>query len=149
MKAKPVYLDVCALCRPFDEQDYVRIRLETDAVNLILAKVKDGSRNLLISPVHTKEIEAVPDKFERLELLAILEKLGEKTPTDLHAVRRRAEQLFQLGFGVADAAHVAFAEQCGADFVSCDDKLLKKCSKFNIGVWCGDPVLYCMKENLK
>ena len=32
-----VYLDVCALCRPFDDQAHMRIRLETEAVQLILA----------------------------------------------------------------------------------------------------------------
>jgi len=33
-------MDVCALSRPFDEPDYLRIRLETEAVNLILLKPK-------------------------------------------------------------------------------------------------------------
>ncbi len=35
-----IYLDVCSLCRPFDDQSYTRIRLETEAVNLILSRVK-------------------------------------------------------------------------------------------------------------
>ena len=43
MKQKTIYIDVCALCRPFDEQEYMRIRLETEAVNLILSKVRDGN----------------------------------------------------------------------------------------------------------
>ncbi len=29
MVKKPVYLDVCALSRPFDDQDYMRIRMES------------------------------------------------------------------------------------------------------------------------
>jgi predicted nucleic acid-binding protein len=33
------------------------------------------------------------------------------------------------GFGIADAAHVAFAEQEDALFISCDDRLIKKCLK--------------------
>jgi len=32
---KLIYPDVCALCRPFDDQSYLRIRMETEAVNLI------------------------------------------------------------------------------------------------------------------
>jgi len=35
MREMPVYLDVCALSRPFDDQAFLRIRLETEAVNLI------------------------------------------------------------------------------------------------------------------
>jgi len=34
VKPKQVYLDVCALCRPFDDQQQVRLRLETNAVEL-------------------------------------------------------------------------------------------------------------------
>ncbi len=37
-----VYLDVCALCRPFDDQTFLRIRLETDAVNLMISKIHEG-----------------------------------------------------------------------------------------------------------
>ena len=34
---KPLlYLDVCTLCRPFDDQNMMRIRLETDSYHLIL-----------------------------------------------------------------------------------------------------------------
>jgi hypothetical protein len=106
---KPVYLDVCALCRPFDEQEYARIRLETDAVNLILARIKNSDRKMLVSPVHHKEIGAIPDTFERLEVLAILNRYGEPILVNLVETRKRAELLHQQGFGVADAAHVAFA----------------------------------------
>lgn len=149
MKSRLIYLDVCALCRPFDDQGYVRIRLETDAVNLILAKVRDGKYKLAVSPVHEKEVDAISDSYQRLELLSILETFGEPVKADLLTARRRAEELCAHGFGIADAAHVAFAEQSGADFITCDDKLLKQCLRSNIDTWCGDPVLFCVKENLK
>ncbi|MCL4321813.1 MAG: hypothetical protein M0016_00195 [Deltaproteobacteria bacterium] len=29
---KLIYIDVCALCRPFDDQSLLRIRLETETV---------------------------------------------------------------------------------------------------------------------
>jgi len=128
---------------------YARIRLETDAVNLILAKIRDGKYKLAVSSVHQKEIDAISDSYERLELLSILETFGERVVANLSATRSRAEILRTLGFGIADAAHVAFAEQSGADFITCDDKLLKQCLRSNIGTWCGDPVLFCAKENLK
>jgi len=38
MRRSLIYLDVCTLCRPFDDQSFLRIRLETDAVNLIMSK---------------------------------------------------------------------------------------------------------------
>jgi len=33
MLVMTVYLDVCALCRSFDDQSFLRVRLETEAVN--------------------------------------------------------------------------------------------------------------------
>lgn len=149
MKKRLAYLDVCALCRPFDDQDFARIRLETDAVNLIFANVRNGNFKLLVSQVHRKEIEAITSTVERLELFALLEKYGEPVNIDLSAARVRAEELYRLGFGVADAAHVAFAELAGADFITCDDKLLKLCRRNNVGIWYGDPVQFCTREDLK
>jgi len=148
-KREFIYIDVCAISRPFDEQNYLRIRLETEAVNLILSRVKEGSYKLLISPVHLKEIESIPDISERIELQTLLDKLGEPIRVDLIKVRIRAEELTDLGFGVADAAHVAFAEHGQAQFISCDDRLIKKCLTHKISVWCGNPVAFCEKERLK
>jgi hypothetical protein len=146
---KTVYLDVCALSRPFDDQCYLRIKLETDAINMILSKVKQGKYRLLFSPVHIKEIEAYGNILERVELQALLNKLGEQIFVNLSRTRSRAEELADLGFGVADAAHVAFAEEAGSIFISCDQRLIKKCLKYNIGVWCGNPVAFCEKEKLR
>ncbi|HUT71567.1 MAG TPA: hypothetical protein VMW89_12920 [Desulfatiglandales bacterium] len=51
--SKFIYVDVCALSRPFDDQSFMRIRLETEAVNLILSKIKEGRFKLLVSTAHT------------------------------------------------------------------------------------------------
>jgi hypothetical protein len=48
-----------------------------------------------------------------------------------------------------DAAHVAYAVESHADFVSVDDRLLKKSSRLNLTVWTGSPLLYCEREKLK
>jgi len=54
-----VYLDVCTLCRPFDDQSFLRIRLETDAVNLVMSKIHEGLLRLAVSPVHFVEISSI------------------------------------------------------------------------------------------
>lgn len=146
---KFIYMDVCALSRPFDDQNFMRIRLETEAVNLIVSKTKEGNFKLIVSPAHNAEIRAIDDVIERLKLQTILDEIGEPTKGDLSRIRKRADELVQLGFGVADAAHVAFAESCGAEFIPCDDKLIKKCLMHKIGVWYGTPVAYCEKEGLR
>jgi predicted nucleic acid-binding protein len=124
------------------------IRLETEAVNLILSKTKEGHFKLLVSPAHDLEIQAIDDAVERIKLQTILSEMGERTKGDLPKIRTRAEELIQLGFGVADAAHVAFAELHGAEFISCDDRLIKKSLSREIGIWCGSPLTFCEKEGL-
>lgn len=145
---KSIYIDVCALSRPFDDQSFLRIRFETEALNLILSKTKKGKYRLVVSPVHFKEIEGIPETYERIELQAILEMLGEPVKANLTKVRERAKELVRLNFGIADAAHVAFAEHANAEFITCDDILIKKCLNHKISVWCGSPVSFCEKEGI-
>lgn len=146
---KKLYLDVCTLCRPFDDQNVMRIRLETDALYLILENIRNETYEMVVSPVHFREIEAIEDIHERLELIALLNKFGVKSSCDLLKTRKRAEQLYSLKFGIADAAHLAFAEETSDFFISCDDTLLKKCSKTKVNVLTMSPVEFCIKEDLK
>jgi len=99
--------------------------------------------------VHIREIQAIEDTIERVELQMILENLGQSVRADMVKIRKQAEDLVNSGFGVADTAHVAFAEQAGAPFVSCDDRLVRKCINSKIGIWCGTPVAFCDKEGLR
>jgi len=143
-----VYLDVCALSRPFDDQGQMRVRLETDAVHLILSHVRAGDLALVVSPVHDLEIGAIDGTTEREQLVTTLRRVGDRIAFDLRRARERAERLVQQGLGPADAAHLAFSEEAQADFVSCDDRLLGQCRRLQPAVWFGTPVAFCAKENL-
>jgi predicted nucleic acid-binding protein len=127
----------------------LRIKIETEAVNLILSQIRNEKYRLVASPIHWEEISAISDVFERTELQERLKTLGKYINIDLALTRKRAEELYDVNFGAADAAHVACAEQCGAEFISCDDSLIKKCEIHNIKIWCGNPVAFCEKENLR
>lgn len=146
---KSIYLDVCALSRPFDDQYYSRIRLETEAVNLVLTKIKERRYAMIVSPVHVKEIGDLDDPVERAELFELLDRYGVRSRAELATARMRAERLIEAGFGAADAAHVAFAEANGAVFISCDDKLLRKCRRARISVACMNPIAFCDMEDLQ
>jgi len=127
----------------------MRIRLETDAFYLILQEIQNGIFEMVSSPVHMKEIGAIKDLRERLQLSILLHKWAWQPPCDLPKIRKRAEALHSLGFGVADAAHVGFAEETADVFISCDDRLLKKCRKHHVSVESMNPVEFCVKEDLK
>lgn len=146
---KTLYVDVCTLCRPFDDQNQMRIRLETDAWYLILNAIKQGDYKMAVSPVHRQEISAISDAQERYELLSLLDRYGLTKTCDRNAARARAEDLHNLRFGVADAAHVAYAEVVADIFISCDDKLLKKCRAHNITIPAMNPIEFCTEENVR
>jgi len=148
-QVKKLYVDVCTLCRAFDDQNIMRIRLETDALYLILQNIMNGNYSLIVSPVHLKEIEAIEDIRERMELMILLDKFGVKPSCNLKKIRGRAEYLFSLKFGVADAAHLAFAEETSDVFITCDDKILKKTKRNDVKVLTMNPIEFCAMEDLK
>jgi hypothetical protein len=146
---QPIYLDVCTLCRPYDDQAYLRIHLETSAVCLILKAVQAGYYSMISSPVHEVEIEAISDLLERIELLTLLEECSVRPYFDHTFLRVRAEWFVESGLGPADAAHLAFSEAARADFISCDDMLIKRCARLKLEIWSGTPLSFCEKENLQ
>lgn len=103
----------------------------------------------MFNRVHFKEIEVIKDMRERVEIQALLKNYGVIPVYDLTKVRNRAEYLYSSKFGVADAAHIAFAEQSSDYFISCDDKLLQKSKRIKINVLTANPVNFCIKEDIK
>lgn len=60
---------------------------------------------------------------------SLLKRLDKSCECDLTQARHRADALIDTGFGIADAARIAFAEQLAEFFITCDDKLLKRCKQ--------------------
>lgn len=144
----PIYLDVCTLCRPFDDQHSLRVRLETDALYLILEAVRLARYTLIVSPAHLIEIGATTHEAEDSQLLAFLERFGIRPSWNLAEARCRAEELYGLGFGAADAAHVALAERTAEAFITCDDALQRKCARFQVCIPVLGPVEFVAKEGI-
>jgi predicted nucleic acid-binding protein len=150
VKKLRIYLDLCALQRPYDDQAYPRIQAETAAVMLITAQVKRKKYVLMFSPVHVVELSADRDETKRLELQKLLLSYGEDAASlvEYKAVALRGLDLESRGLGIADAMHAAYAEACAADFITCDDDLLRKCLRHRVETWCGTPLDFGKKEGL-
>ncbi len=120
-----IYLDVSCLNRPFDDQMQVRIRLEAEAVLLILERFDDGAWQQVSSDMAAIETDAMPDEDRRAQVRLLLPE-GKSILKLTPAVWARAAELEALGFKPADAVHVAAAEHSTADvFLSCDDRLCR------------------------
>lgn len=142
-------MDMCTYCRPFDNQESMRIRLETDAYFLILSAIQQGKYSPIITLVHYEETIDHKDLQERMEILALFNSIKVKFQYNRDIILARAEELYNLKFGVADSAHVAYAESTSDYFITCDDKLLKRCKRHNVSVPAFNPVEFAIKENLK
>ena len=117
--------------------------------HLILESCRRGVRRIVSSPAHDVEIAAYAEDRERRQVEASLRGVAERPDYDMCQCRSLAASLANGSLGPADAAHVAFAIAAGADFVSCDDRLLKRLKRLSLSIWTGSPTEYCQKGNLR
>jgi hypothetical protein len=118
-----LYLDLCCLKRPFDDQSQPRIRLESEAVLGLLA-LESSELRFVRSPALMLENSQNPIQERALR---VGEWLSAQPPAaaDLPALQQRTMELMKLGLKNFDALHIASAEQARADVMgSCDDQLL-------------------------
>jgi hypothetical protein len=120
-----IYLDVCCLNRPFDDQRQDRIRLEAEAVLLIMGRCEAGAWQWLSSAVVEEEVNHTPSSERRSRVRQMLSGAhGTVALTDVAI--SRAQELKALGFRTYDALHLACAEQMAVDiFLTTDDRVLR------------------------
>lgn len=120
-----IYLDVCCLNRPFDDQRQDRIRLEAEAILLILGRCEAGAWQWLSSTVVEEEVNKTPSSARRSRVRQMLSGAhGTVALTDVAITR--AQELKAMGFRTYDALHLACAEQATVDiFLTTDDRVLR------------------------
>jgi predicted nucleic acid-binding protein len=120
-----IYLDNCAINRPFDDQSQERIRLETEAVLLILTRLTRRDWTWLGSQALEIEIKRTPDAEQQARLQRVVDFIQLSVEIGLNELARAGE-LERLGFVGFDAVHIACAESGQANvFLTTDDRLLK------------------------
>jgi predicted nucleic acid-binding protein len=125
-----IYLDVCCLNRPFDQQSQARIRLETEAILEIINYCQAGTWTLITSNVLDAEISQTPNK-ERIKNVKKILSIAKIKVLSGDWLQQRASQLQKLGFASYDAAHLASAERASSDiFLTTDDRLFRKSHAF-------------------
>ena len=126
-----IYLDTCCLNRPFDDQSQERIRIETEAVMIILSRLSRKEWIWLGSQALEIEINRAPDMEQQSRLKRVSEFIGQSVEIGQKEFKR-ANELEKLGFVGFDAVHLACAESGNADvFLSTDDRLLKRAKRLS------------------
>jgi predicted nucleic acid-binding protein len=126
-----VYLDSCAIQRPLDTPNQVRIALEAEAVLGILSLCDAGLVELVSSEALVYEAEQNPLLIRREHSYFVLAK-ARTTINVTASVKERASQFLQHGITPLDAVHLALAEASQADyFCTCDDQLARKARRID------------------
>lgn len=119
-----IYLDMCCLKRPFDDQSQPRIRLETEAVLGLLAL--DGDRVQFVRSAALlleNRLNPVRERASRVEQWLMAAPLWRTA--NAQSIQNRLVELMKLGLNNFDALHVASAEESGASmFATTDDRLI-------------------------
>jgi predicted nucleic acid-binding protein len=113
------------LNRPFDDQRQDRVRLEAEAVLLILGRCEAGTWQWLSNAVVEEEVNNTPSRERRSRVRNMLS--GALSTVALaDAAVARAQELKAMGFRTCDALHLACAEQATVDvFLTTDDRVLR------------------------
>src|SRR5262245_48321747 len=120
-----IYLDVCCLNRPFDDQRQDRIRLESEAVLLILGHCEAGTWQWITSGVVEEEVNNTPSDERRHRVRSMLSG-AHSTVALTETTAMRAQELKGMGFRTYDALHLACAEQATVDiFLTTDDSVVR------------------------
>lgn len=121
-----VYLDTCTVQRPLDSKTQIRIVLEAEAVQGVIALCERGELRLVSSDMLMFEIKRIVHPIRRDYALQLLSKANERVRLN-QAIQRRADEFVKAGIKALDALHLASAEWAKVDyFCTCDDKFLKR-----------------------
>lgn len=124
-----IYLDACCLNRPFDDQRQPRIRLEAEAISLILQKLHQREWEWVGSEVLTYELGQTVD-VERKKRLLLLAGQSHQVVEITEKILKQAEKLEESGFDSYDAIHLASAEQAKVDvFLTTDDDIQRAANR--------------------
>lgn len=121
-----IYLDNCCFNRPFDAQEQMRIRQETDAKLFIQTKVLAGVIGLCWSYMHDFENSQNPYEDRRVAIAKWKDK-ATMYCSGSDEIRKLGSEFTEFGIAPKDALHVACARLSRCEyFITTDLKLLKK-----------------------
>lgn len=124
-----IYIDSCSICRPFDDQNQLRIKLESESVLFILEEIQKGNYKWIISEVLEFELSNIADEEKRNKVISILDS-AKKVINFNKRIEEKGDEIYNLSFDLMDSYHIASAIIGNASyFISTDYALVKKGQK--------------------
>ena len=123
-----IYLDSCALNRPYDKYLNEEIATEAKLIIDIFELIDQNILSLVDSEVLDAECQLIPNEDKKARVNAIRSRARYYVKLSPY-VKKRAKTFLQYGIKPMDALQLASAEK-GADiFITVDKRLLKKAKK--------------------
>jgi hypothetical protein len=139
-----IYLDVCCLCRPFDNFQQEKIALEANAVLAILDRCLHDWE-LIGSVVIDDEISFIPDIEKRLKVEQKLYLINEYIEYN-ESVFEQATRYMKMGLKHYDALHLACAQSGEALLLTTDNKLVTISRKIpDLSIRVENPLIWLME----
>jgi len=128
---RAIYLDLCCLNRPFDDQHQPRVRIEAEAILGLIELARHGELKWIGSEILDLESSRNPDFERRRRVEALLSCATSKVAVG-ERERQRGRELQTIGFAAFDALHLACAESAGAEvLLTTDDRLRARAIREN------------------
>lgn len=142
-KKYKIYLDVCCLNRPFDDQTQPRIRFESEAILEIISRCRSGNWELVSSTVLESEIAQTPDSARRQQVQESLA-IAQHKILITEEISGRAIELTKFKIKNFDALHLACAEGNADIFLTTDNRLLSKALSYknNLNITVANPMTW-------
>ena len=121
-----IYLDNCCYNRPFDNQNQMKIFMESQAKLYIQSQIRDEVYELVWSYVLEYENAKNP-YIDKREAIAPWRNIADENVSEENeAISQYAENLTSYGIKTYDALHIACAVYAKCDYyITTDTKLLK------------------------
>jgi len=124
-----LYLDICTFNRPFDDQQQLKIRLETEAKLFIQQGIINGVYDLVWS--YILEFENNQNQFiDRRNSIYDWKNISKIYCTENEEIINYTENLKKYNLRTKDALHIACGVYTGSDYFITTDKQLYNL-KFN------------------
>jgi len=134
-----IYLDHCCYNRPFDDQNGIMIRIETEAKLFIQHEIYTGRIDLVWSSMNDYENNDNPS-LEKSERIAVWRGIAKEIVKTNDEILNNALKLEKTGLKPKDALHIASAIAARCDFFLTTDKGIL--NKQQIGIRAINPVSF-------
>ena len=118
-----IYLDMCTFNRPFDDQNQLKIKLETEAKLFIQQGIVDGHYELVWSYILEYENDQNRYKDKR-DAIYDWKKIAKIHCVENDKIIECAENLKKLNLRTKDALHIACSIYTNSDYFITTDKQL-------------------------